>query len=179
MLFRSSSIEETQIKKIKERNERKDLVHRRSDQVQYPETQLLRQIRDPYPWEEGEEGIHPRITKEAFRCKGDSRNSPKPKEGDKTVLYHDCGGVRKHSLPVQGGKEFIYPILIDLLNYIQIKTGCPVVVTCGHRCPAHHSYADPSLYQRNSKHMIGAEVDFYVVGMENNPLEVIEIMKGY
>jgi hypothetical protein len=179
LLSSCSGIEESQIKEIKERNERKDLVHRYSDQVQYPESKLLQRIRDPYPWEKEVAGAHPRVTKEMFRCRGDTSNPSKSKAGDKTVAYHDCGGVRKHSLPVRNGKEFIYPILLDLLNYIQLKTGCPVVVTCGHRCPAHNSFSDPSTYQMNSKHMIGAEVDFYVKGMEDRPLEVIDIMMDY
>lgn len=179
-LFSScSSIEETQTKKLKERNERKDLVHRCSNQIQYPESKLLQQVREPYPWETESVGKHPRITKEVFRCRGDISNPSKPKAEDKTVVYHDCGGVRKHSLPVRNGKEFIYPILLDLLNYIQLKTGCPVVVTCGHRCPDHNSFSDPSTYQMNSKHMIGAEVDFYVKGMEDQSLEVIDIMMDY
>lgn len=174
-----SGIEESQKNRIKERNERKDLVHRRSNEVGYPEFKLVTQVREPYPWELGYAGAHPRITKESFRCKGDARNLPKSKEGDKSSLCHDCGGVRKHSLPVRGGKEFIYPILLDLLNYLQIKTGHPVVITCGHRCPAHHSYADSSAYNINSKHMIGAEVDFYVAGLENKQQEIVDLIMRY
>lgn len=179
-LFNScSSIEDGQIKKIKERNERKDWIHRLANEYQYPESKLVAQIRDPYPWELGHVGVHPLITKEAFRCKGDEKNLSKVKEGDKNVLFHDCEGSRKHSLPVRGGKEFVYPILLDLLNYVQMKTGCPVVVTSGHRCPAHHSYVDPSPYHMSSKHMIGAEVEFYVAGMENKPQEIIEHIQSY
>lgn len=48
------------------------------------------------------------------------------------------------------------------------------MITCGHRCPKHNSYADPSKENLVSKHQIGAEVDFYVEGMENKPLEVLE-----
>ena len=179
LLTACSGIEESQKIQIKERNERKDLVHRCSNEVRYPEFKLVSQIREPYPWELGYAGVHPRITKEAFRCKGDIRNLPKARDGDKNALCHDCGGGRKHSLPVRGGKEFVYPILIDLLSYIQIKTGCPVVITCGHRCPAHHSYADPSAYNINSKHMIGAEVDFYVAGLESKPQEVVDLIMRY
>lgn len=63
--------------------------------------------------------------------------------------------------------------MIDLLNYIQQKTGRRVIVTCGHRCPAHNAYADISKENRSSKHQIGAEVDFYVQGMEDRPLEIV------
>ncbi len=179
VLTSCSGIEESQKIQRKEMNERKDLIHRRSNEVRYPKFKLVTQVRDPYPWEVGYTGAHPRITKDAFRCKGDVRNLPKPKEGNKGFVYHDCGGLRKHSLPVRGGKEFVYPILLDLLNYIQVKTGCPVVITCGHRCPAHHSYADPSVYNISSKHMIGAEVDFYVAGLENKQEEVVDLIMRY
>ncbi len=78
----------------------------------------------------------------------------------------------------EGEAEFIYPILIDLLNYLQSKTGLKVVITW-HCCPVHNAYADSSSYNQNSKHMIGAEVDFYVQGMENRPHAVIAILMDY
>ena len=43
----------------------------------------------------------------------------------------------------------------------------------------HNSYADNTPYNQNSKHMIGAEVDFYVQGMETKPEEIIKILMGY
>ncbi len=179
LLTACSGVEEAQRKQIKERNERKDLIHRLASETHYPMEKLTLQAKAPYPWEPGFTGGHPVITKEAFRCKGNSGNLPKTKEGDKKYLIHDCGGFSKHSLPVRDGKEFVYPIFLDILNYIQVKTGLPVVVTSGHRCPEHHNYIDPSAYSKNSKHMIGAEVDFYVVGMERKPLEVIEYIMAY
>ncbi len=91
----------------------------------------------------------------------------------------DCGGIRSHSLPIRGEKEFVYPVLLDILNYIQMKTARPVVVTCGHRCPLHQSYADGSVYHMASKHMIGAEVDFYVSGMEERPLDIVDLIMEY
>jgi hypothetical protein len=174
-----SSIEQSEHAKIKQSNECKDLIHRSSKQTQYPEARLVLQTRDPYPWEASYAGIHPKITKEEFRCKGESKNPPRSKEDAPAQKIHDCEGRLKHSLPIRSGKEFVYPILIDLLNYIQLKTSCPVIVTCGHRCPAHNSYADSSIYNLSSKHMIGAEVDFYVAGMENKPLEVVEVIMNY
>ncbi len=174
-----SGVEEAQKKQIKERNERKDLIHRLASEKHYPMEKLTLQVKAPYPWEPGFTGGPPVITKEAFRCKGNSGNPPKVKDGDKKSPQHDCGGASKHSLPVRGGKEFVYPVFLDILNYIQVKTGLPVVVTSGHRCPEHHNYVDPSAYSRNSKHMMGAEVDFYVVGMESKPLEVIEYVMAY
>src|SRR5688572_14981430 len=120
-----------------------------------PRSQLAR--RDPYPWEEGKVGKFPKITKEFFRCKGSLLNPPKPDA--------DCGG--KHSLPLIHQKENVYSILIDLLNYLQQKTQKRVVITSGHRCPQHNTYVDPSARNQTSKHLIGAEVSFYVQGLEN------------
>ena len=80
---------------------------------------------------------------------------------------------------MKGDKEFVYPILIDLLNEVQAKTRGKVVITCGHRCPVHNAYADNSSYNQNSKHMIGAEVDFYVQGLESPPEEVFELLMSH
>ncbi len=77
------------------------------------------------------------------------------------------------------GKENVYPILLELLNYLQKKTGKRVVITCGHRCPAHNVYADPSKENRTSKHQMGAEVDFYIQGMEERPQEIIGLLMQY
>lgn len=138
------------------------------------------QPQEPYPWEFGQVGNHPKITKEFFRCKGSSLN-PVHVVQDKEELarYYDCGGAEKHSLPLKDQKEFIYPILIDLVNYIQAKTQKRVVITSGHRCPEHNIYVDASLGNRYSKHMIGAEVSFYVQGLEEHPESVIKIIQGY
>ncbi len=161
-----SGVEEAQKKQMKERNERKDLIHRLSNEQNYSIKKLALQPKSPYPWESGFTGVHPLITKEAFRCKA-VKNST------------GSGREHKHSLPLRGGQEFIYPVLLDILNYIQIKTGLAVVITSGHRCPEHHNQMDPSSYNKNSKHMIGAEVDFYVEGMESKPLDVIQHVMSY
>lgn len=133
---------------------------------------------DHYPWEMPLAGNHTRITKEHFRCKGSSSNPVRMGtiEG-KAAPFYDCGGSAKHSLPLRDGNEFVYPILIDLLNYIQAKTGQKVVVTCGHRCPDHNTYSDPD--NQHSKHMVGAEVSFYVKGKEQKPEAIIELIKQY
>lgn len=98
-------------------------------------------------------------------------------EGREPLRYYDCGGNERHSLPLKDGKEHIYPVLVNLLNQIQEKTGKRVVITCGHRCPQHNTYSDPSPFNRNSKHMIGAEVDFYVEGMEDEPMTIIALIQ--
>lgn len=136
-------------------------------------------VRELYPWEKKFAGKYAPITKEYFRCKGCSTNPIKLVEKNGTSeAITDCSS-NGHSLPVRDGKEEIYPILIDLLNFIQARTNRRVVITCGHRCPAHNTYADPSTFNANSKHMIGAEVDFYVEGLENQPLEIISYIQDY
>ena len=96
-----------------------------------------------------------------------------------TIYCQDCGGLERHSLPLKEDKEFIYPILIDLLNYLQEKTRKKVVITCGHRCPLHNTYADVAKEATYSKHLIGAEVDFYLEGMEKKPFEVAQLIRAY
>ena len=77
------------------------------------------------------------------------------------------------------GQQGVYPVLIDLLNHVQKRTGKRVIITSGHRCPAHNTYVDPSKENGFSKHQIGAEVDFYVQDMEKRPMEVIQIIMDY
>ncbi|MBA3958296.1 MAG: hypothetical protein H0X51_07900 [Parachlamydiaceae bacterium] len=138
------------------------------------------QTPSPYPWEKGSSKNYLKITKEFFRCKGSNLNPARiVQEKDEMVRYYDCGGSDKHSLPLRGGKEFIYPIFIDLLNYIQAQTEKRVVITSGHRCPEHNSYVDPTPGNRFSKHMVGAEVSFYVQGLENQPERILKLLQEY
>lgn len=133
-----------------------------------------------YPWEATASEHLPRITKEYFRCKGSSLNPVHTAEQNgEVVRFFDCGGVQKHSLPLRDGKEFIFPILIDLLNHVQIKTGKRVVITSGYRCPEHNAYVDSSKPNQTSKHMVGAEVSFYVQSMENNPEAIVRLIQDY
>ncbi len=129
-----------------------------------------------YPWKKKIE-----ITKEYFACKGSSLNPPKIiVEGNKEFSrYYDCGGSLKHSLPIKEDSEHIYFVLIDILNYIQKLTKKPVIITSGHRCPTHNNYLDPSPKNSNSKHLIGAEVNFYVQGYEDVPEKIIECIFLY
>lgn len=133
--------------------------------------------RERYPWERDELEHFPRITKEFFRCKGNPLNPVREKrrEGKESFYFHDCNG--QHSLPIVDDKEFIYPILIDLLNFVQKRLDHRVVITTGHRCPTHNSYSDFSSYNYGSKHMVGAEVDFYVEGCD--PQTVIDCLQSY
>ncbi len=141
----------------------------------------MRPVEPPlYFWETSQKGALPKITKEYFRCKGNPLNPVRIEEvrGEK-VRYFDCGGSDKHSLCLRDQKEWIFPILPEVLNYIQQKTGRRVVITSGYRCPEHNAYVDPHPSNQTSKHMIGAEVDFYVQGMEHKPEEVVKLIIGY
>lgn len=133
-----------------------------------------------YPWNKEKSDNFHKITKEFFRCKGCSLNPCHITQlKGETVRQYDCNGSDKHSLPLKDDKEFIYPILIDLVNHIQESTGRHVVITCGHRCPEHNTYADPSPSNQYSKHMIGAEVDFYVQGLEHHPEQIVKIIQNF
>lgn len=133
-----------------------------------------------YPWKKEMPGNYPKISKEYFRCKGTHLNPFRLiSTGKTTERVHDCGGPDKHSLPLRDGKEFIYPILIELLNYIQQKTAKRVVITSGHRCPEHNRYVDDSKENSTSKHLIGAEVSFYVLGLEQQPELIVDLIQQY
>lgn len=182
MLFCSgcSSSDQSSTGEPNNRQQKGEYVYRMHDEflLQMPTAEL--HTREPYPWESGYIGSNRKITKEYFRCKGSSLNpAHMGEENGEPVRYGDCGGAEKHSLPLRDNKEFIYPILIDLLNYIQAKTQKRVVITSGHRCPEHNSYIDPSPGNRYSKHMIGAEVAFYVQGLESHPDSIIKLIQEY
>lgn len=131
-----------------------------------------------YPWEKNTP--LPKITKEYFRCKGSSLNPAHIVEKDGTTeRISDCSGIQKHSLPLRDSQEFIYPVLTDLLNYVQTSTKKRVVITSGHRCPEHNTYVDASKENQYSKHQIGAEVSFYVQGLENSPQVIADLLIAY
>lgn len=133
-----------------------------------------------YPWEQGQIGSLPKITKEYFRCKGSSLNVVHTAlQKNETVRIADCGGSERHSLPLREGKEYIYPILLDLLNYLQAKTGKRVIITSGHRCPKHNTYIDPSPANQHSKHLLGAEVSFYILGLEDRADSIVKLLQAY
>lgn len=179
LLVGCSGLQQSQKEKMRQHNAQKEAIYRSHKDQNYVIEAPVHRVRDAYPWEPSFAGKYPRITKEFFRCKGSESHTPYPKENDPTTLINDCGGLLQHSLPVRKGKEFIYPILLDLLNYVQRKTSHRVVITCGHRCPTHNTYADASIFNQSSKHMIGAEVDFYVEGMENAPEKIVDLIMGY
>ncbi len=158
--------------------EKPEDIRRKSKDFYFFLTTPCSRKREPYPWEKGKDQAFAKITKEYFRCKG-SAASPQTIRLDNQEVVVDCEGGKRHPLPFIQGKEGVYPILPDLLNYVQKKTQKRVVITCGHRCLRHNTYADPSKENMSSKHMMGAEVDFYVAGMENEPEKIVGILQEY
>ena len=181
LLFSCSGLEQSEQEKVRKQNVSKQRIYRKSDEKLYTLSAPTSQKRELYPWEKGYIGEYPKITKEFFRCKGSSSNLARltKAQNGEMVHYVDCRGSEQHSLPMIDNKEFVYPILIQLLNYLQEKTNKKVVVTCGHRCPVHNTYSDGSIQNQASKHMIGAEVDFYVQGMEDKGEEIANLLMKY
>lgn len=172
-----SSLEESELEKIYQANVVKEVISRQDTDHFLHLSMPLSIGREVYPWDEVSPLKFPKITKEYFRCKGDNQN-PSLLLPDKERLF-DCAGFTRHSLPLKNEKEYIYPILLDLLNYLQNELDAKVIITCGHRCPKHNRYSDSSELNRTSKHMIGAEVDFYVQGYEKKAEHVILLLQNY
>ncbi len=176
-----SGHERSEKDKLKQHHAKTAVIHRKSQEVHYELPVLKRVMRRQYLWEANLSGGFPKITKEFFRCMGDPVNPWRKifDEKGNVVEIADCSGKEKHSLPLRNNEEFIYPILLDLLNFIQSKAQKQVVITCGHRCPKHNTYADLDKNYRTSKHLIGAEVDFYVRGWEYKPENVLTMIQQY
>lgn len=168
-------------KKMKQENLKAEYIFRRAEDVLFiPEAPLPNEPMS-YSWQDRYDDTLPKITKDFFRCKGDPLNPviTQKREGKEALYYRDCIGSDRHSLPLKNDKEFIYPCLIEILNYLQQKTHKRVVITSGHRCPQHNSYCDFSPANWSSKHMIGAEVSFFIEGMENDPNAIVELIQLY
>lgn len=171
-------LQHTEYQKVRKANEVSETIYRKTTdnylQIPKPKSQAL----SAYPWQQKEQSKKlPPITKEYFRCRGDGSN-PTYMLSNKERLF-DCQGSLRHSLPIIEEKEHVYPILLELLNYLQKKLERKVVITCGHRCPQHNRYSDPSESNRTSKHMIGAEVDFYVEGFEKKPEVIVHLLMDF
>lgn len=161
-------------------HEKAEYIYRKHDESLFAVPSPEKVPRSAYPWENRQIGDHTKITKEFFRCKGCSLNPCHVVQLEKEIKRnYDCGGIQKHSLPLRDNKEFIYPILIDVINYVQAKTGKRIVITCGHRCPEHNTYVDPTPDNQHSKHQIGAEVAFYVQGMEEQPEVIVRHLQEF
>lgn len=174
------SKQESGRKLIRKQNVKGEYIHRQQEEKMLFSPPLKIIERALYPWEFDQGGKYPKITKDFFRCKGCSLNPVRMASIEKNAeRFYDCGGPQRHSLPLKNGKEFIYPILIDLLNAVQDQTGRRIVITCGHCCPTHMLYLDSSKANQTSKHQIGAEVDFYVEGMEEQPQKIVDLLLDY
>lgn len=169
-----SRMEESEKDLIRKSNETQEKIIRYHNDFFFGTTLPTRQEQEKYPWEQSTCADQLKITKEYFRCKGSNLNLSHEYCAQ---FYADCNGIDDHGLPYRDGKEYIYPIFIDLLNFVQERTMKKVIVTSGHRCPKHNSYAAPM--RPASKHQIGAEVDFYVEGYEYKPLEVVKILMQF
>jgi hypothetical protein len=173
-----SGLQKSEQEKIRKQNAKAEYVYRSRSDVFSPIAAPEHTPRTPYPWET--EAHLPKITKDFFRCKGSPLNTPIIiSNGETPAPIADCDGCTRHGLPIIHGKESVYPVLVELLNYLQQKTGRRVIITCGHRCPIHNTYSDPSKENRSSKHQLGAEVDFYIQGMEDQPLEIVGLLMQY
>ncbi|MBA3722502.1 MAG: hypothetical protein H0W88_08895 [Parachlamydiaceae bacterium] len=179
-LLSSCSSEDKDSIESRHSNLKGEFIYRKHNEYLFHHKPPILAERASYPWEEGSYGVHSKITKEFFRCKGSGLNPVRLLQKEKeTLRFYDCGGTQRHSLPLRDQKEFIYPILIDLMNYLQNKTGQRVVITCGHSCIDHNLYLDSSPANQASKHLIGAEVDFYIQGIEHQPEKNVEMIIKY
>jgi hypothetical protein len=181
LLIGCSGLEKAQQAKIRKGNEVKDPIVRLSSELYFTNSLPRRKEKEKYPWEERYIGSFTKITKESFRCRGSSSH------GERMIINSDgleerlvdCEGLGSHSLPVREGEEFIYDILIDLLNHVQAKNKKRVIITSGYRCPIHNRYCNHTKINASSKHQIGGEVDFYVEGMEQDVEVIVEQLIDY
>jgi len=170
----SQQVSRSENVRMRKRNVVKENIFRWSKDCMFESVETHVAPLPEYPWRESRHFKHyVPITREFFRCKGNRSNLPRRIPGGRE-FFVDCLGLEQHGLPYAGGEEFIFPILITLLNYIQETLHSRVVITTGHRCPLHNKYADTSLLNMMSKHQIGAEVDFYVIGFETNYQQVVQ-----
>ena len=176
-----SQMEESEKDKLRSHNEISEKVFRLDEEHFFHSNEVVVRSREAYPWEPKSLAVDKKITKEYFRCLGSAQNGKKlhTKKNGERVELSDCGGMQKHGLPYRDEKEFIFPALIELLNYIQESVGHAIIITSGYRCPTHNLYCDTSKQNTTSKHQVGAEVDFYVEGFEDAPLEIVRWIMHY
>lgn len=170
-----SGLEQSEQEQIRKVNAKVDPITRFSDEHFY-------QISFPEKKTEKRAGLKEsssikKIDKEHFRCKGSLSNKPVVSLEGKTL--NDCEGAYKHSLPIRREKEFIYPALIEVLNFIQNRLSKKVVVLSGHRCIDHLRYVKQDYTPLSFKSLVGAEVRFYVEGAENQLDSIVSAIFSY
>lgn len=168
LVFSCSTADKREQQQRMKNNKSVERIYRLSHEKMYEEKAFAGAKRAPYPWENVAD--FPKITINSLRCRGSGDHKIRKRNGKE---YQDCIGMKDHGLPYVDGAEFVYPVLVSLLNKIQNAWNKKVVVTSGHRCPKHNDYLNLGK-SRISKYMIGAKVDFYVEGMENDSAAVIE-----
>lgn len=156
-----------------------EYLFREEKELYAPLSPLKERILAPYPWQSKNPDELSPITKYHLRCRGTiTRPLKKAKSGE--VYLEDCNGSLAHSLPIKNGQEYVAPILLTLLNYLQQTLKKPVVITSGHCCPTHQKYLMGSPHITPSKHLTGEEVRFYVKDFEEKPYQVLtQIQKFY
>lgn len=178
LLSCSSDTEKKLSSSFSSKNKKVDWIFRKHHEYIFKPRLPTYRSPPPTSWQQENLSVYP-IRMQSFACRGHYSHPSIETQGKNAIPLSDCLGHRRHSLPLVDQKEHIYPILIDLLNYIQNKTHKNVIITCGHRCPVHNQYADPSQENLSSKHQIGAEVDFYVEGLESDPQKIIDLLLAY
>jgi hypothetical protein len=172
-----SGMEKSEQEKIKKMHALSEPILRYAGEqfhaINFPE----KKVRERYSWENTLAHQFPKITKEAFRCKGSG--NPKPKILRENVAIFDCQGADKHSLPLNDDKEMIYPALLEILNYLQDHLRKKVVVTSGHRCYAHQTYLLGTSSGALTKYLIGAQVDFLIDGIQASSEKIIACLSAY
>ena len=109
-----SGLERSEEERLRRKNCIGERIYRGRNDYFSPISTPLHTPREAYPWEV--QSVLPRVTKDFFRCRGSALHPAYPDSLDPGILYSDCGGSSAHGLPMIGGKEGVYPILIDLLN---------------------------------------------------------------
>jgi hypothetical protein len=168
----STADERNQARRMKE-NGSSERIYRLSNQKVYVESAMEIAVKEPYPWESGT--AFSKITVDRFRCQGSHDRKEKERDGK---IYKDCCGLADHGLPYGDNDEYVYPVMVSLLNKVQKAFNKKVVITAGHRCPAHQAYVTLGK-SKISRYMIGAKVDFYLEGMEQDALTVVEKLKSF
>jgi hypothetical protein len=172
-----SGLEKSEQDKIKKMHALSEPILRFSQEKLYTLKFPEQKVRERYSWENTTAHHFPKITKEAFRCKG--AGHPQLKMSRENVALFDCQGPDKHSLPIVEDKEAVYPALLEILNGIQDHLKRKVVVTAGHRCYQHQTYLLGTTSGAITKYLIGAQVDFLVEGVSLLHHSVIDCLQDY
>ncbi len=175
-----SGFEQSEKRRIRQCNEKEGKIFRLSGESLFSFAPIERKELEIYPWEVRESLEFPRITKEFFRCHGSQHHPHKVVESEnKEIEIYDCNGIDEHGLVMKGGKEYVHTCFLELLNMLQDTFHQRVVITSGHRCPKHDRFINGYGKEKVTSYQIGAAVDFYVEGQEENSYRVIEKVMNF